>query len=83
MQHTVIQALASMLAVVAVALAFLLWRAYRRSAWRQRWQAVMGWTRDSSRSSDLPAAPPAQPPAPELPLSGKGGSSGRSLRATL
>lgn len=85
MQHTVILALASMLAVVAVVLIFLLWRAYRRSAWRQRWRAVgtMGWTRDSSRSSDLPAAPPVHPPAPVLPLSGKDESSGRSLRVAL
>jgi hypothetical protein len=85
MQHKVILVLATMLAIVAVVLVFLLWRAYRRSAWRQRWQAVgtMGWTRAPSRSSDPPAAPQAHPPAPVLPLSGKDESSGRTLRATL
>jgi hypothetical protein len=36
MQHTVILALASMLAVVAVVFVAMLWRAWGRSTWRQR-----------------------------------------------
>jgi hypothetical protein len=85
MQHTVILVLATMLAIVAVVLVFLLWRHYERSVWRRRWQGVgtMGWTRAASRPSVPPGSTPAHPPAPVLPSSGHDPSSGHTLRATL
>lgn len=40
MQHTVILALATMLACVTIVFVAMLWRAWGRSPWRQRLQAA-------------------------------------------
>lgn len=85
MQHTVILALATMLAVVAVVFVLMLWRAYGRSVWRLRLHAAdaCGWARASSWPGDLAAAQRSRAPAPPAPSSENDDVPGHALRATL
>ena len=85
MQHTVILALASMLAVVTVVFVAMLWRACARSRWWQRWQAAGAGVRarGPSQPGHPAAAPLEQPPASTQPFAGSDGSAGHPLRTTL
>ncbi|MBA4175902.1 MAG: hypothetical protein C0505_04990 [Leptothrix sp. (in: Bacteria)] len=85
MQHTVILALATMLAIVAVVFVVMLWRAFARSAWRQRLLPAGGrrWVPGSSWPGEWAAAQRPHDPATTAPSPGTDDISGRALRATL